>query len=311
MFTDDAMAVFRRHHGMATARMLTIAGMSRRAIDRAVDDDLLDVLYERIFHIASSPMTLEARCAALSLAYQKGFVTGPTGGQLERLRRMGKDPRVHFAVPHGLHIGPFPDVKLRQTTKVDPSHVVVRADGIRVASPARLAFDLAQDLSAEDHRSVVEQLRKERRVTVMSLGRIGKQLVHPARPGSARFVATLESLLPGGPAESHPEVVIGDALQRRGVPVERQVRHLQLGNGRQIRLDMAVPAVRWAVEIDVHPDHLQLFGTTRDKQRDRWCHRIDWQVERVTELDLCDVEGVCDELAENYRLRCEALLARG
>jgi hypothetical protein len=310
MFTDDAMVVFRRHHGMATARQLTAAGMSRRAREQAVADGLLSVLYERVFHITSSPLTLEARCAALCLAYARGFITGPTGGKLERVRRVPNEARVHFAVPHGLHIGPFPDVKLRQTTKVDSTHVVLRADGIRVAAPARLAFDLAQDLSAQDHRSVVEQLRKDGKVSVASLGRIGKQLVHPARPGSARFVATLEALLPGGPAESHPEVLIGDGLQQRGVPVERQVRHLQLGNGSRIRLDLAVPEVRWAVEVDVHPDHLLLFGTAKDKQRDRWCHRIDWQVERVTEIDLYDVDSICDELAENYRLRCEVLRLR-
>lgn len=311
MFTDDAMSVFRRHHGMATARLLTAAGMSRRSREAAVADGLLEMLYERVFRITSAPLTLESRCAALCLAYPRGFVTGPTCGKLEKVRRMPNDPFVHFSVPHGLHIGPFPDVKLRQTTKVESSHVVLRSDGIRIASPARLAFDLAQDLSSVDHRSVVEQLRKEGKVSMQSLGRIGKQLVHPARPGSARFVATLESLLPGGPAESHPEVLIGDGLQRRGVPVERQVRYLELGNGRRIRLDLAVPDVRWAVEVDVHPDHLQLFGTAKDKQRDRWCHRVDWQVDRVTELDMYDVDCICDELAENYRLRCEALSRRG
>ena len=61
----------------------------------------------------------------------------------------------------------------------------------------------------------------------------------------------------------------------------------------------------------MHPDHVQLFGTAKDKQRDRWCHRIDWQVERVTEIDLYDVDGICDELAENYRERCEVLRLRG
>jgi hypothetical protein len=70
---------------------------------------------------------------------------------------------------------------------------------------------------------------------------------------------------------------------------------------------MAVPSVRWAVEVDVHPDHLLVDGTTKDKQRDRWCHRIDWQVERVTELDLIDVEALCDELADLYRARCAAV----
>jgi hypothetical protein len=307
MFTEEAMTLFAAHHGMATGSMLAVAGLSRRARQFAVADGLLDVLYERVFHLGSAPMTLEARCAALCLAYPHGYITGPTGGRLMNLRRMPREDLVHFAVTHGAHIGPFEGVQLRQSTKIEMAHVVKRADGIRVASPSRLAFDLARDLRPLDHRSVVEQLLKERKTSVQALTRIGRLLVHPARPGSALFVATMLSRVDRGVAESHPEVVVADGLRRRGVPVELQVRHLALPNGKRIRLDMAVPSVRWAVEVDVHPDHLLVDGTTKDKQRDRWCHRIDWQVERVTELDLIDVEVLCDELADLYRARCEAV----
>jgi hypothetical protein len=113
--------------------------------------------------------------------------------------------------------------------------------------------------------------------------------------------------LQGPPAESHPEIEIADGLRRRGVPVVAQERSLELPNGRRVRLDLCVPAVKWAVEIDVHPTHFELRGGSNDRQRDRWCHRIGWQVERVTEIDLLDVEAICDELAELYRVRCAAL----
>jgi hypothetical protein len=61
------------------------------------------------------------------------------------------------------------------------------------------------------------------------------------------------------------------------------------------------------VEVDVHPDHLHLPGTARDKQRDRQLHLIGWQVERVTALDLLHPRGVLDELVELYRTRVETL----
>ena len=66
-----------------------------------------------------------------------------------------------------------------------------------------------------------------------------------------------------------------------------------------------MPAVRWAVEIDVHPDHLGLDGTTADKRRDRRSRLLGWQVERVTELDLdADrFDATMDELAVLYRRR--------
>jgi hypothetical protein len=272
-----------------------------------VEEGLLEVWYERVFHITSSPVTLEARCVALCLAYPTGFVTGPSAGKLLGLRRMPSTSRVHFSISHGSNIGVLDQVTLRQSTKVPPAHVHRRGDGIRVASPARLAFDLARDLSPIDHRSVVEQLLSEGRCSLGGLAAVAKVLVHPARPGSERFVATLMERGPSSAAESHPEVLVAEGLRRRGVPVVLQVDDLRLPNGRRIRLDMAVPDVRWAVEIDAHPAHLLLDGTTRDKQRDRWCHRIDWQVERVTELDLLDIESLCDELADLYRARCETI----
>ena len=73
-----------------------------------------------------------------------------------------------------------------------------------------------------------------------------------------------------------------------------------------MRLDLAIPAIRWGIEIDVHPDHLFLEGTTKDKRRDRKCHRIGWQIERVTELDLLDLDGLVGELVELYSARLVA-----
>lgn len=309
MLTEEAMTVFAAHHGLATGQMLTVAGVSRSKRQNLVLDGILEVIYERVFHIVSSPMTIEAQCAALCLAYPSGFVTGPTAGKLLGLRRMPSGP-IHFAVPHGSHIGPHDGVRLRQTTRADSAHYTKHGAAIRLAVPARLAFDLGQDLSMLDHRSVVEQMVHQRLTSWPALVRMGKELCHSARPGSARFVEVLRTRLPGGAAESHPEVAVATGLQRRGVPVHLQVGHLELPNGRRIRFDMAVPDRRWAVEVDVHPGHSQPLGIAGDKQRDRWCHRIDWQVERVTEIDLVDVEALCDELADLYRTRCVALDGR-
>jgi hypothetical protein len=113
----------------------------------------------------------------------------------------------------------------------------------------------------------------------------------------------------GAPHESHPEVMVAERLQARGVPVVAQTTWLDLPNGRRARLDMSVPAIRWGVEVDVHPGHLGLTGTTDDKRRDRQCHLIRWQVERVTGLDLADLDRTIDELVELYEARRAALAA--
>jgi len=307
--TPDTLAVFRRQHGMATPGQLGSAGMGRRARSIAVGLGVFEALYHgRVLHLASAPLTLEARCAALSLAYPTGGITGPTAGRLRAVRRMPPTTDLHYLVPHGSHIGPFDGVVLHQTTVLPASHLHRRTDGITIVTDARLAFDLASFLEPLDHRSALEHLRKKG-TTLTQLRRIARELVHQARPGSPRFVATLLSL-GGPPAESHPEVVIADGLRRRGVAVEAQVRPMLNVGPVRFRVDLAMPSVRWGVEIDIHPDHLLLDGTTKDKRRDRKCHLVDWQIERVTEIDLIDVEGLCDELATLYEARRWALARR-
>jgi hypothetical protein len=303
--TPAAMDVLARHHGVATHRMLTMAGVGRRVRQRLVAAGVLLPIHADVVRIASAPPTLHSECAALCLAHPHGFITGPTAGRLMDLRRMPATTDIHFCVRHGSNIGPLPGVELRQSTRIRPSDTVRRADGVTIASPPRLVFDLARDLSHVNLCSVIEQVVDRRLCTLATVARLGQQLVHPARPGSAQFVQALLSRTPGRTSQSHAEVLVDQALRARGIPVVRQVEPITLPNGRRIRIDLAVPHLRWGIEVDLHPDHLLLDGTARDKRRDRQCHLIGWQIERVTELDLLDLDGLIDELQRLYLARIE------
>jgi hypothetical protein len=301
--TPRALAILRNQHGHATAAQLAAADVRRKARLRLIESDVLKPVHKSVFRIDSAPRTLESRCVALCLAHPNGFITGPTGGKLLGARRMPRAEPIHFSVRHGVHLEPNSKVILHQTTSIDPTDVRHRPDGINTASPARLAFDLAATLSRADHASVIEQLLRDRHCSMSELASVARRLCHPRRRGSLQFVRSLIERGDRPAAESHPEVLLGDALRARGVPVVPQVSHLQLPNGSKIRIDLAVPDARWAVEIDVHPDHLLLEGTTKDKRRDRQCHLIGWQVERVTEIDFIDLSGLVDELEALYLAR--------
>ena len=267
-------------------------------------DGILEQRLERVVRIASAPETMESRCAELCLAFPRAFITGTTGGKLAGLRRMGSGRPIDLAIAHGSNIGPIEGVRLRQSTKVDVMDVQARRrDGIRLASPPRLAFDLAADLSQRDHASIVEQLLHERRCTFTTLLATGRRLVHPLRPGSVVFATTLAERGLRAAGESHAEVDLAAELRKIGVPVVPQGTWLDLPNGGRARLDMSVAAIRWGVEVDLHPDHLLLVGTSMDKRRDRQCHLIGWQIERVTELDLVDLDGLLAELKALYLAR--------
>ena len=305
--TPPAMQVLQRQHQHISVRQARESGVTRTAQTRLVRDGLLEHVGQSVLRVPGTPVTLTTRLIALCLQHTKGFVTGPTGGKYLRVRRMPQLSEIHFSTPHGTRLVVPPGVKLRQSTRVLPGHTRRLDNGINVASWPRLAFDLAADLPPRDLLSAIDQMLRDGHCTLAELGAIARQLCEHGRRGSVRFATVL--LERGGrtPVDSHPELLVLEGLRRRGVPVVPQVAHLQLRDGAQVRIDMAVDAVRWAVEVDVHPTHLDLRGTTSDKRRDRQLHLIDWQVERVTDLDLLDLDGLLDELTDLYQARVAAL----
>ena len=65
---------------------------------------------------------------------------------------------------------------------------------------------------------------------------------------------------------------------------------------------MAIPELRWALEIDVHPEHRTLEGAARDIERDDAADAIGWFVRRVSEVQLVDrfaptIDAVIESIA--------------
>jgi hypothetical protein len=264
---------------------------------------VLRTAHRGVFVLSATPATIEQRCAVLSAVHPTGFVTGPTAGMLLGLRRMPHSSSLHYAVRHGVHLPSEAGVHFRQTTALIADHRVLRGDGIAIARPRRLAFDLAADLQLLDLLSVLHQLLDRSLLTLQELMATADRLCHPARAGSGRFRQALERLGSGAPAQSHPEVVLAEALRARHVPVECQARVIRGDSGREIHVDLAVSALKWGVELDIHPEHRSFEGHTGDARRYRGLHGVDWQVEPVSEGDMADVNALADELADLYFAR--------
>jgi very-short-patch-repair endonuclease len=92
----------------------------------------------------------------------------------------------------------------------------------------------------------------------------------------------LDRRLPGGPAESHPEVRVADALSRAGVVGLVRQHRIQLPGHGDVRFDLALPDLRWAIEVDLHPRHRETMGIASDTRRDRAAGAIGWSTSRIT-----------------------------
>lgn len=308
--TPAALRVLHQQHNLISTEQLRQVGVGRAHRERLVEEGVLEHVGHSVFGVPGCEPTLERRCLALSMQHPASYITGPTAGRLVGLRRMPRLAEISLGARHGSKVIVPPGVRLRQTTQLPEHHLRRLENGIVVAAWPRLAFDLSADLSRLDLVSVIDQMIHEGRTDMHELVATAELLCARGRAGSVQFARVLRERGGRAPLESHPEVRVFDGLVRRGVPVVAQVRHLELPDGSRIRIDMAVDAVRWAVEVDVHPAHVELPGTTRDKRRDRQLHLIDWQVERVTPLDLLDLRRLLDELVSLYRARSAALRTR-
>lgn len=290
-----------KQHGVVTIEQLTEAGVSRHTIRRLERNGVFDASYKSVRRLTSATRTLEQRCAELSLAHPQAYITGVTAGTLYGLRKMPKRSPIVLGSPHALHVH-HPGVTVRRTTRIGLTDIVGRTDGIRIASLPRMAFDLAANLRDHDHRSIVDQLIHEHDVGVEDLIALGSRMYHPTRPGCDRFLTTLLTVT-DVPTESDAELRVADALLAHRVPIETNTQWLDLPNGSRARLDLAVPTIKWGIEIDVHPSHLGVIGSTSDKRRDRQASMLGWSISRVTGLDFADFPAMIGELLAVYRVR--------
>ena len=301
----------RDRYGIVSDAELRTLGVSVAQRRRLVEDELLVPVFVGVYRLASTPESLEGWCLAVSLADDRAVVTGRAAGRLVGLRRMGTAPTIEVRVPHYSNTLGAPPILLRRCNILDPEHVVTRPDGIRLVSPARLAFDLGAVLDDRDLESVVEQILDLEWCTMADLHRVAQRMYHPRRPGAKRFVRLVQGRPDWlKPADSDAEVLVFDALRRRGVTGLVRQHPIRLPSGITVHPDVAVPELRWAVEVDHVTWHGGRLDSQRDKQRDRALRRIDWAVERVTDDEVDhDLDGVIEELLELYERRRRSLAA--
>ncbi len=282
-FTTEALEFLRTHHGVATAADLQRCGLTVPAVRTLLDTGNLTPVLKGVYRIPAVTLDEAARCSAICAAHPSLAISGPTAGRLWGLRRLPPDRRIHVIAPPASHPSIVSWVVPYRTSAVHPRDVVRRADGINVTSRARTALDLARFVGSTDLLSIMEQVIRDGDLDDDTLRAVAVDWMSSQRPWIRRFLELLDSRLHGGPAESHGETVLGDALAAAGLAgLERQYRIDLPGYG-PARFDLAIPSVRLAIEVDLHPTHSETAGRRRDASRDEAAAGVDWAVERVVE----------------------------
>lgn len=293
----------RSHHGVITLAELSRSGLGGRRRHQLLADGLLVPIHQGIYRLASHEPTFEQRCVAACLIGPHVTLSGPTAGRVYGLRKCHTDD-IHVIADRAVHAQ---GVHGHRTNLLDPSDIVSRGP-IRLLGPARLLCDLASHLSDADLESVIEQALERKLVSLGSLRSVGGRFMRSGRNGTRRLAAVMNSRpMWTRPPESDLELRLLRGLAARGLDLIPQYS-VVLDGGQAVRLDMADPEIRLAIEVDHVTWHTDRMQVQRDKRRDRALVRLGWTVLRVTDedLDLRFVTTVEELLAVAASLRHRA-----
>lgn len=295
---------FATHHGIASVDQLIACGLTFDRIQRIRQDGGLQLVLPGAYRTPSAPFDELARCAAVSIAHPEVTIAGPTAGRLWGFRRLPDDRRIHVVAPPRSHPTRISWVAPYRTAAIHDRDIIERGDGIRLTSRARTAFEHARFVGPLDLRSIIEQAMRDGRLSEAEMQEVAVDWLSPRRPWARRFLEQLERRVRGGAAESHYEVLLGERLEAAGVcGLVRQHAIVLPGYG-AARFDLAVPDLRWAIEVDVHPSHGETQGLRSDHHRDESARSQGWLVSRVSEEGFGPaLPATVDALCRIYRSR--------
>lgn len=307
MATTPLLVLAGSQSGVVGRTQLTAQlGFSASTVGRMTASKLLVPMICGTYLLAGYDETFEARCmSALLWAGRNSFISSWSAARLHGLRKNNSD-RVHVTVPVAATTtrSPKPWVELARSSWFDvDADSQTLAMGIRVATPERMLFGLAADVNQFRFDRAAEDAWHRQLTDPALMSDYLQRHRGRGRDGVARVEAFLERCGDRHlPAQSGFEQDVIDALERRLPPVVRQHR-LSLANGEVVKLDIAWPEIRLAVEPGSSWFHGGDAGQARDHDRDLACNEVGWLVVRVDESFRRDLVGAADRVRRVYRRR--------
>lgn len=306
--TARALAHFERHHGIASIEQLVECGVSRSVIKRLQREGLIEQVLQGAYRLRGQPLTELGRMMAVCTAHPGHVIAGPSAGRLLGFRLLPADLRIHTISPPRSQPTRAKWIKPYRTAAIRGGDIVGRPDGILHTARPRTALDLSRFIDVDTELlSVIEQAMSDGRHSVDDMRAVAMDWTSPRRGWLSRYLRVLDGRVAGGAAESHPEVLLGDALESAGVVgVVRQFR-IELPGYGAARFDLAVPEMRWAIEVDVFPTHAETAGRQSDEHRDRAALLLGWSVTRLGPEAFGDgMNATVARLAVEFRRRRSA-----
>ncbi len=283
--TAEIMRIAELRDGLVTRDLLRKHGLPARHVSRLVEARVLHPMFRSVYALDPGPWPVARRALAACLAAPGVVVSDMSAAAHWRLRRTPRD--VLEVVIESPRLARLPGVRVHRTNSLPAVDVVFYPNGLRVTSPARTLFDIAADVDPIAMVSILEDALNRRLCTPWSVGDVADRLAGQGRPGAAVFRTVLDGRsMERPPVGSEGELVLADALEAAGMPSLSRQFPVALAGHRGIRLDLAVPAERFNIEVDDPAWHCDPVALQRDHARDLLLAADGWSVHRVTTEDV-------------------------
>jgi very-short-patch-repair endonuclease len=257
---ERVAAVASRQHGVVTRAQLREAGLTRRVVERRLEEGTLRVLHRGVYRVGPLVAPRSREMAAVLACGAGARASHRSAGWLWDLSpRPGHAWPVEVKVRAG-RVVRRPGIRAYRTRGLEAEEVAT-VDGIPVTSPAQTLIDLAPVLEPRDLERAVARAERSRLVTLHDLG--GLVAAEGRRPGVSALAAVLA--LEGGPAFTRSELEdrFKYAVRRFGLPAP--AFNVRVGGH---ELDCYWTSVRLAVELDGAAYHGSWTSQTQDRRRD-------------------------------------------
>jgi Transcriptional regulator, AbiEi antitoxin len=284
------------HHGVAARSDLVRLGLTQKQINRLVRRGLLELVQPGVYRLVAVADTMEQRAAGACAVAPEVVISHATAARLLGLHVPGPRFDVHVTTD-GVTNRVLRGVVLHRSFRMEPIDVIDRADGIRLTSPPRIAFDMSWTLSDFDLTALIEEIFRLKFCTYPTLLATGRRLAERGRKGSAGFTRVLSSRPAWRkPPGSKLELRVERAFIAAGLPRPERNVAIKLVSGDIIHPDFFWRPELVACEIDHVTWHGGGLDAKYDKWRDRQLARLGILTVRITDehIDHALPEAIAD-----------------
>jgi very-short-patch-repair endonuclease len=275
--------IARAQGGAITRAQLRTAGLGGHAIDHLLATQALHACTPGVYGVRGAPDTWHSRLWTAVLA-TRGIVGFGTAAHL-----WGVDddvpPRVDVIVGHERRVT-IPD-GVRVHRVFAPARAIVRRDGLPMTSRSWTLLDHLGRLSPERAYRLADRALQREWITATDLRRRLRD--YPGRRGN-RVLRAIEARCGDG-AAAESERVLHRLLRRAGVAHWEPNYPIWIDGVLIAVVDVALPKMRIAVEIDGWAYHSDVDRFQRDRQRQNALVSLGWTVLRFTWWDLTQRPG--------------------